>query len=144
VLLKFALENRRKTQSYLPKPICRVMKVQEEMPRGLLPCRETKKAVCRRGFLRGAGEAGARASRRAAAGSEDRQMKEGSEPRPGAGRKWEEETRILGNITGAGGEMKGERVQQTHRRLNLAQHKLGWYSTPAATSSKSSICRAVK
>lgn len=40
--------------------------------------------------------------------------------------------------------MKGERVQQNHIRLNPAQHKLGRYSTSAATSSKSSICRAVK
>lgn len=83
-------------------------------------------------------------SRRAGAGSKARQMREGSEPRPGAGRKWEEGSRILGSITGAGREMKGERVQQSHIRLNLAQHKLRRSFAPAATSSKPCISRAVK
>lgn len=44
----------------------------------------------RRGWGTGDGDVEARARRRAAARSKDRQMKEGSEPRPGAGRKWED------------------------------------------------------
>lgn len=95
MLHRFALKNHRKIRIYLPKPNCGVMKVQGGMLWGLPRAGKPKRLFAEAGFSEesegtGDRDVEAHASRRAAARSKDRQMKEGSEPRPGAGRKWEE------------------------------------------------------